>query len=402
MRRAAVALVSLAGLASCAPLHADFVCTDDASCVSASGAQGTCEANHRCSLLDSTCPSGHRYADASGSLSNQCTTGAACIAALRAGARTTCALKTDGSVWCWGAGTRTPASLALPAGDVAQIELGGDGICARYAGGDVYCAPDPHQPMAKVPDVAALQLSVGGGHACAVTTDQHVKCWGMNGSGELGDGTRVMSTTAVTVAQLAGVRQVAAGVASTCVITDAGAVWCWGNDDKCQLGRGIDFPPSDPTLPLKVDDDHLIASSVTVADQFACALTTGGAVMCWGGNSLGQLGDRSPGGSSDTPNRIPSLTGVTQLSAGGSHACAVVAGGATCWGKNDVHQTASTAVASVPAPSPVAVPAPLELQDVASGTDHTCGLARDGAVICWGDNTSGEIGDGTVMQAVQP
>lgn len=397
------ALVSLAGVAGCSPLTADFVCTDDASCVSSSGSQGRCEADHHCSLPDSSCPSGHRYAGASGSQSDQCTMGAGCIAALRAGNRTSCVLETDGSVWCWGGGIQTPTALAMPPGNVVEVELGGAGICARYAGGDVYCAPDLHQPLAKLPQVAAVQLSVGAGHACAVTTDQNSKCWGMNGSGQLGNGTRVASATPVTVAQLIGVRQVAAGAVSSCAITDAGAVWCWGSDADCELGRGLGGPPiSDGTLPLTVDDDRLVASAVTVADQFACAVTTDGAVKCWGSNSAGQLGDHAAGGAAESPNRIPTLAGVTQLSIGGSHACAIVAGAATCWGKNDVHQTSSAVVASVAAPSPVPLPSDPALADIEAGADHTCALTKDGAVLCWGDNTGGEIGDGTTTQAVQP
>jgi len=402
--RLAVAAAVLAA-AGCSPLTADFVCTDNASCVSDSGAPGRCEPTGRCSLPDASCASGQRYADSAGALSDRCTTAFDCIADVRAGDRATCARKTDGSAWCWGDGSRQPARLDVP-GEVAQIELGGAGVCARTAGGEVYCAPGVHQPMAKIAQLAAaIDISVGARHACAVTTDKRVACWGANASGELGDGT----TTARTAPVIAGgglttARQVAAGVDTTCAVSDGGAVWCWGSDAQDQLGRGI-CPFCDEATPMTVDSGMPAAASVTVADRFACAMTAAGAVWCWGLNDRGQLADRRVDGTADSPNQVPGLAGVTQLSSGGGHSCALGAGGAaSCWGDNRAREASSAASDTLTAPSPVTDRAaqPLALGEVDAGTDHTCGRSSAGIILCWGGNASGAIGDGTLAPAAQP
>jgi alpha-tubulin suppressor-like RCC1 family protein len=402
LRLAAVAAV--AGLAACSPLTADFLCTDDASCVSASGAQGTCEPTRRCSLPDTTCASGKRYADASGPLADRCTTAFDCIADVRAGDRATCARKTDGSIWCWGDGSETPERLALPSA-AAQFDLGGAGICARLSTGEVYCAPGVHQPLAQIPQLISLDLSVGGSHACAVTTDHRVACWGANNRGQLGDG----STTARTAPVVAGgglstARQVSAGVETTCAVSESGAVWCWGSDEQDQLGRGI-CPFCDDSEPMTVESGMPAVATVTVADRFVCALTTTGAVYCWGANDRGQLGDRGVDGTSDAPHQVPALTGATQITTGGGHACAIAAAGAaSCWGDNRARESTSAAADALRAVTPVTDRAtqPLHLAQIDAGTSHTCGRSSDGLILCWGDNASGEIGDGTVAPAALP
>jgi len=394
------------GLAtSCGSLTADFICSDNASCLSESGVQGTCELTGRCSLPDTTCTSGRRYATSSGPLSSECTTAFDCIADVHAGEHATCVRKRDGSVWCWGDGGSTPARLALPDGDVAQLEIGGAGVCVRYANGDVHCATSLRGPMTKVPLLGSTDIAVGASHACAVTGDKHVACWGANASGELGTGTTVPSTVPLlALGGLVGVRRVAAGVETTCAVTDGGATWCWGLDDRDQLGRGI-CPLCDSKTPMPVDDELSLAASVTVADHFACALTTAGAAWCWGTNNQGQLGDRAADNPSDSPHRIQALSGITQLRSGGSHSCAVGAGGAvSCWGDNRLRQSTSAASDTLVAPTPVTDRAgqPLGLVEVVAGAEHSCGRSSDGVVVCWGNNTRGEIGDGTFTPAARP
>jgi serine/threonine protein kinase/uncharacterized protein YjdB len=169
-------------------------------------------------------------------------------------------------------------------------------------------------------------------------------------------------------------RVVFAGGARSCLGTD-NEVLCWGLDRA-----DAEVVPSELT-------------DVSVGTAHACGMTAGGSVVCWGENRDGQLGT-GPGPARPTPGQPVSIPGgesVTQVSAGGDHACALTtSGSALCWGKNSFGQngdggTRNNAV-------PVAVRASVRFRAIAAGGAHTCALGTDGAVYCWGDNFSGAVG----------
>jgi alpha-tubulin suppressor-like RCC1 family protein len=360
--------------------------------------------------MDPTCTdTQQRYTDYAGALSNKCTTRVDCISAVRAGDQATCALKSDGSVWCWGGGKLTPVRVELPVDGAAEIALGGAGLCVRDRSHAVYCASSPFDAMTMIPQPASIGITAGKTHACAVTSDNHVACWGMNQHGQLGGGDvgggHQPSATPVIALNLSDVSQVSAGVDSTCAVTSSGSVSCWGDDSSGQAGCGLSCF-GDDTAPEAVSGPEP-ASSVTAGDQSACARTTAGEVWCWGGNHNGELGDPMAGDESDVPHRIPpqALSGITGLSSAGGHTCALGAGGVvSCWGRNESHQVSGAAASTVALPSPVVDDqgAALRFSDVASGTSHTCGLSMAGVVRCWGSNASGQIGDGSMVAAASP
>jgi len=337
---------------------------------------------------------------------------AARLTQISAGRVHTCALTSDG-VKCWGYnedgqlgdGTDenrpTPVDVKGLTSKVTQISAGGKHTCALTSDGGVKCWGDNdwgqlgdgtdeyrYTPV----DVKGLtskvtQISAGGNHTCALTSDGGVKCWGWNPSGQLGDGTDENRSTPVDVKGLnSKVTQISAGGGHTCALTSDGGVKCWGENFFGQLGDGTDeyrYTPVDVKgLTSKV-------TQISAGGARTCALTSDG-VKCWGYNEDGQLGDGTEE-SSLTPVDVKGLTSkVTQISAGGGHTCALTSdGGVKCWGENAVDEGDGSL-------TPVDVKGlTSKVTQISAGDRHTCALTSDRGVKCWGDNDWGQLGDGT-------
>jgi alpha-tubulin suppressor-like RCC1 family protein len=237
------------------------------------------------------------------------------VAAISAGWQHTCALTSAAGVVCWGAGGTL-----------------GDGTTTTRL--------TPVAVSGLASGVAAI--SAGGGHTCALTSAGGVVCWGYNGGGQLGDGTTTTRLTPVAVSGLAsGVAAISAGGEHTCALTSAGGVVCWGANYLGQLGDGgrghCDYPYYPCSSPIPVDVSGLASgvAAITAGGHHTCALTSAGGVVCWGYNRYGQLGDGTTT-ERDTPVDVSGLTsGVAAIAAGGFHTCALTSVGAVkCWGRN--------------------------------------------------------------------
>lgn len=250
--------------------------------------------------------------------------------------------------------------------------------------------------------VAVAQIGVGPFHSCARTSAGTVRCWGSNGLGQLGDGTTASRAAPVTVTGLTGVAQVALGESHTCARRFDGSVWCWGFNGSGQLGDGTwsDHRAPRPVMSL---GERLRAESLAAGHFHTCARTDDGGVWCWGFNGAGQLGD---GTRADrlAPVRVVGLPPgvmVERVAAGRHHTCALLEDGtAWCWGENASGQLGDGSTAD--RATPQRVRGVRDLVEVSLGDRHTCARRVEGAVFCWGANADGQLGDGTSEDRALP
>jgi alpha-tubulin suppressor-like RCC1 family protein len=183
---------------------------------------------------------------------------------------------------------------------------------------------------------------------------------------------------------------VKAGWTHTCARKTDGAIWCWGNDNAGQLGPSVDLLP----VPQPRAVGELTAAvSLTSGDSFNCAVLDGGGARCWGENADGQLGDGNSVSSMSHPVTVSGLTGALKLGAGNTHACAVFgSGSAACWGDNTHGQLGDGSRTAHAIPMPITNL--VDVAEIALGFTHTCARRSDGTVWCWGENSHGELGNG--------
>lgn len=260
----------------------------------------------------------------------------------------------------------------------------------------LFVGPLAAQTFPPVRDV--VQVAAGLGHTCALTSGGGVKCWGRNDYGQLGDGSTTQRLATTDVAGLgSGVVAVTAGNFHTCALMTGARVKCWGAGNL--LGNG-GSPNS--TIPVHVASLGSGVAAISAGDQHTCIMTTAGGMKCWGSNSSGQLGN----GSTTqvlTPMDVPSLvSGVSAISAGQQHTCAVtVGGGVKCWGKNQFGRLGDGSSIDRLVPTDVTGIAS-GAAAVSAGGNHSCALMVDASVKCWGDNAYGQLGDGTITQRLAP
>jgi alpha-tubulin suppressor-like RCC1 family protein len=238
---------------------------------------------------------------------------------------------------------------------------------------------------------AGNQIASGGAHHCFINAGGGAECFGYNGFGQLGGGTLDSSTLSVPVTGLSvGVSALALGRDHSCALTSSGGVKCWGYNGSGQLGNGS----ADPFMSSPTDVTGLTTGVVAIGSgtDHTCAVTGGGALKCWGSNSFGVLGNGSVI-SSRVPVGVSGLgSGVRAVSGGALDTCAVTAGaGVYCWGASNASSV------------PVLFSGPaVTVLSISLGGSHGCAVTQGGAVKCWGQNDRGQLGNGTNTASTTP
>ncbi|MBK7590113.1 MAG: fibronectin type III domain-containing protein [Betaproteobacteria bacterium] len=245
----------------------------------------------------------------------------------------------------------------------------------------------------------AVKIAAGNLHSCAITNAGEAKCWGDNGSGQIGDGSSDTRLSPAKVSGLSGVTAIDGGSRHSCAVKGAGEVWCWGLNDSGQLGDG------DPSIerhlePVPVSGLASDATAVALGGLHTCALANVGATYCWGNNASGQLGNFTQT-SSAVPVRVTVLgSNVLSIAAGADHSCAVGGSGTVgCWGSNAFGQLGTGDKVDRGSPPPGGIGTGVA---VVAGDAHSCSLTSDGGVKCWGDNSHGQLGDDSTTERLVP
>ena len=314
------------------------------------------------------------------------------VRSLASGAGHRCAVASDNKAYCWG---RYP---------------GNGGSAYRYN-------PTAIDTSGVLAGKSITQVVVGDQTSCALSTDGQVFCWGVGTSGQLGNNAAITSSTPVavdTTGALLGktVRQISAGANHACALTTENLAYCWGMNSEGRLGNNA--VASTVTTPVAVTMSGVLSgktiNSIHAGGAFTCAIASDNQAYCWGANSSGQLGN-----SGITPSRVPTavtatgvLSGktVTSMATGFDHTCAIASDGHSyCWGANASGQLGNNS--SVRAIVPVAVDitgvlAGKTIRSLNLGLERSCSIASDSQVYCWGNSSSGSLGNGSSSNRSSP
>lgn len=281
-----------------------------------------------------------------------------------------------------------------------------EGFCSVDASGYAWCWGNysPSKSAQKPTELNYLtsNISYAWNHKCALTLSGGVKCWGLNFAGNLGDGTNndSLSTPVDAVGLGSGVVDIKSGVNHTCVLTSGGGVKCWGYNANGQLGNNS---TTDSNTPVDVTGLTSGVSKIYVGGNFSCALLTStSGIKCWGENANGQLGDNSTVNKL-VPTDVSGLTsGVIDMAQSMDSNCAITNTNALkCWGNNLSGQIGDGTTTSKSVPTNV-TGLGANVTKVAIFRTHGCALLNTGSVKCWGENMFGELGDGTFITSLTP
>ena len=291
--------------------------------------------------------------------------------ALTLGNHHTCAILDDHTLKCWGSNSH--GQLGDP--DLAAMSL-------------------TPTPISLGTDRRAHAITAGEFHTCAILDDRSLKCWGLNGYGQLGDSSNSNKNTPTPV-DLGSNRKayaIASGNNHTCAILDDHSLKCWGYNTFGQLGDGS---TDNKNTPVAINlGEGRSARAIISKDNHTCAILDDHTLKCWGKNSHSQLGDGNTNDLS-TPTAVPLGDSKVFAASVGSHfTCAQTGNYALrCWGVNNWGQLGDgTDEPRSTLDTTTLLPPGLTILALKSGASNSCALMEDNSLICWGNSSQGQLG----------
>jgi len=325
----------------------------------------------------------------------------------------TCALTTGGKAHCWGGnlygllgdGTLVPRAAPVPVKTMltfTTIAVGAGHACGLDGAGNAYCwglGVDGQlgtgdgavnlTPALVTGGLTFTSLTASGSTTCGLTADGTLYCWGDNTLGQFGNGSVAKSLEPIVAAGGMKFLEVDLAESQICGIAVAGGAYCWGDNQIGGVGDGTTVNRLVPTA--VVTGENFV--SVRAGLGWACGITAAGDAHCWGWNLSGVLGVQSPDHPRLTPSPVSGGHLWSQMTMGLSAICGIsTAGISYCWGENASGVVGDGTVLN--RTEPTAVTGGVSFAVLNSGFDHVCGLTAAGAAYCWGDNSSGQLGIG--------
>ena len=316
--------------------------------------------NHTCGLTDegrlfcwglgTSGQRGDGTNDADGSLPVEVAGGFTTWARISVGGDHTCATRTNGRLYCWGkdtngqlgigggpVDTNVPVQVSGGATDWADVSAGEDHTCATRTTGRLFCwgadgsgrlgnggadtdAQDPAEVSGGL--TTWSKVSAGNAHTCAVRTNGRLFCWGDDGSGRLGNGGA--DTPSNVPVQVAGAETnwltIGAGGSHSCARKLTGRLYCWGDDTRGQLGDDVTIDSQ--STPVEVSGAATDWFTFELGDDHTCARKESGRLLCWGSDDSGRRGDGGTDTDAATPIEVAGgYTDWSVVSAGAAHTC---------------------------------------------------------------------------------
>lgn len=336
----------------------------------------------------------------------------------------TLALKEDGTVWAWGKNTEgqlgdgtlinsnVPVQVsgltdvvAISGGEFHSLAVKSDGTAWAWGRNSNGQLGDSTTTLSNVPVqvkniTTAIDIKGGRYWSMVLLSDSTVWAWGQNGDGQLGNGNNTQQLIPVQVSGLNNVVAITGAAFHGLALKSDGTIRAWGRGSDGQLGDGLIAASNVPVQVSGINN----AVEIVSGTNYSFALTATDSIYAWGRNIYGQLGDGTSGNYRYTPVATIGLCAtslvppaVFKISAGWSHTLYLCNSGASVnsWGANLFGQLGNGATSQNPNPTPSVISGVTNVKSIAAGYQHTLVLANDSTVWAWGDNASGQLGNGT-------